>query len=59
MSTDWFDYQAAKMAPKPAYQRAMPKREPELEAKVEPILVEESDASASMIQRIIGKIRGD
>lgn len=61
MSRDWFDYQDKKTAPKPAYQRPMPKRQtepPTPEPKSEGITVEETDASDSMITRIIGKIRG-
>ena len=57
--SDWFEYQAKKTAPKPAYQRPMPKRQsPPAEPESEGMTVEESTASDSMIMRIIGKIRG-
>lgn len=61
MSTNWFDYQDKKTAPKPSYQRPMPvqhRAPPAPEPKSEGITVEETDASDSMITRIIGKIRG-
>jgi hypothetical protein len=54
----WWQYQAAKLAPKPSYQRPMPTFERKPEPKEEPMVVEESDASDSVIMRIIGKIRG-
>lgn len=53
--SDWYDYLAKKMAPKPAYERPMPKRE---EPESQGMTVEEFDGSPSVIMRIIGKIRG-
>lgn len=51
--SDWYDYLAKKMAPKPAYQRPMPvqRREPPAEPESQGITVEESTASDSMIVR--------
>jgi hypothetical protein len=59
--SDWYDYIAKKVAPKPSYQRPMPvqRREPPApEPESQGMTVEESTASDSMIMRIIGKIRG-
>lgn len=58
MSSDYFDYVERKTAPKPSYKRPMPKFVERQEAKTGPIIVEESDASDSMIMRILGKLRG-
>lgn len=58
MSGDWYDYQDEKTAPKPAYKRAMPKRQaPPAEPESQGMIVEEFDGSPSMIMRIVGKIR--
>lgn len=55
--SDWTDWNERKTAPKPSYERPMPKFERKLEPQSEGMTVEETDASASMIQRIIGKFR--
>lgn len=54
--SNWWDFLEKKTAPKPAYERDMPRRPPP-EPETQGMTVEESDASASMIQRIIGKFR--
>lgn len=59
--SDYFDYIDRKTAPKPAYQRPMPKTSGKAktsEPESQGIQVEEFDGSPSMIMRIIGKIRG-
>lgn len=70
MSDDWFNYVDRKTGPKPSHQRTAPAAAvlkklgmndhvPEVEkASRESMVVEESDASPSMILRILGKIRG-
>jgi hypothetical protein len=53
--SDYFDYLDKKTAPKPAYQRAMPKVEksPELPVREAlPMTVEESAAGDSIIERV-------
>lgn len=67
MDSDWFSYLDRKTAPRPSHKRLPPSkvaitqervsvRNPE--PKPEPMVVEESTASDSMITRIIGKFRG-
>ena len=53
--SSWYDYQAAKTAPKPAYQRLPPSKTPAAaaEPKSDGIVVEESTASDSMIVRAL------
>lgn len=58
MSSDYFDYVERKTAPKPSYNRPMPKFDRQ-ETKTGPMLVEEVDVSQSMIQRIFGKLKGE
>lgn len=70
MSGNWFDYIDRKTAPKPSHKRPAPAaskvkgmalnaRVTEVDRRAQDgIEVEETDASDSMIMRIIGKIRG-
>ena len=60
-ATDWFSHQAAKFKPKTAYPDSRMKvwNKPETKNDDRILIVEESNASDSMIQRIIGKFRGD
>jgi hypothetical protein len=53
---DFYAYQARKTAPKPAYKKSRPeqfkRKEPELPVKEEPMEVEESTASDTIIEKI-------
>jgi hypothetical protein len=56
--SDWYDYVAKKVAPKPSYQRPMPTfhREPAPEPVPEPesegMMVEESTAGDTIVERV-------
>lgn len=56
---DYFSYQAKKFKPKTAYPDSKMKVWTKPERKEPEVDVEETDASASMIQRIIGKFRAE
>jgi hypothetical protein len=52
--SNYYEYLEEKMAPKPAYQRAMPKfvRPPQPPSREVPMTVEESTACEAIIERV-------
>ena len=54
LMSNYYDFLEEKMAPKPAYQRAMPKfaKPPQPQAREVPMTVEESTACEAIIERV-------